>query len=81
LSKLADLFTQLFRNAQRLFHLLVGLAFLILAAAGATVSFSAWQTYLKSPSEGLVEFILYASFTVFLAILCLYSFLKARSVR
>ena len=81
LSKLAYLLTQFFRNAQRLFHMLVGLAFLVLAGAGATVSFSEWQNYLKSPSEGLGGFILYASFTVFLVILCLYSFVKARNIR
>ncbi len=81
MSKLGSLFKQLFRNAQRLFHLLVGLTFLILAAAGATVTFAEWQNYLKSPSVGLVSFILYASFTVFLVILCLYSLVKARNVR
>jgi len=61
--------------------MLVGLAFLVLAAAGATVSFSEWHNYLKSPSAGLAGFILYASFTVFLIILCLYSFVKARNIR
>ena len=81
MSRLEYLFKLLFRNAQRLFHLLVGLTFLILAAAGATVTFSEWQVYLKSPSVGLVSFVLYASFTVFLVILCLYSFVKARNIR
>jgi len=81
LSKLGYLFTQLFRNARRLFHMLVGLTFLVLAAAGATVSFAEWNYYLKSPSEGLVRFILVASFTVLLIIFCLYSFAKARSIR
>jgi len=81
LSKLGYLFVRLFRNAQRLFHMLVGLAFLVLAAAGATVSFSEWQNYLKSPSAGLASFIIYASFTLFLVILCLYSFVKARNIR
>jgi hypothetical protein len=61
--------------------MLVGLAFLVLAAAGATVSFSEWQHYLESPSVGLVHFVMYASFTVVLIIFCLYSFAKARSVR
>jgi hypothetical protein len=61
--------------------MLVGLAFLTLAVAGASVSFSEWQYYLKSPSVGLVHFVLYASFTVLLVIFCLYSFLKARSIR
>jgi uncharacterized membrane protein len=81
LSKLGYLFSQCFRNAKRLFQMLVGLAFLILAVAGASVSFSEWQYYLKSPSVGLVRFVLVASFTVLLIIFCLYSFAKARSVR
>jgi len=81
LSRLGYLFTQLFRNAQRLFHLLVGLAFLILAVAGATVSFAEWQNYSKTPSQGMVGLVLYASFTVFLVILCLYSFVKVRNIR
>jgi len=81
LSKLANLFWQCFRNAQRLFHILVGLAFLVFAVAGAFVSFSEWQYYLKSPSVGLVRFVLLASFTVLLIIFCLYSFAKARSIR
>ena len=81
MSRLGSLFRQLFRNAQRLFHLMVGLTFLILAVAGATVAFAEWQNYLKSPSVGLVSFVLYSSFTVFLVILCLYSFVKARNVR
>jgi len=81
LSKIGYLFKQLFRNARRLFHMLVGLAFLVLAAAGVTVSFSEWQYYLKSPSEGWARFVLVASFTVLLIIFCLYSFAKARSIR
>jgi len=81
LSKLGYLFTQCFRNAQRLFHMLVGLAFLALAVAGASVSFSEWQYYLKSPAVGLVRFVLVASFTGLLIIFCLYSFAKARSIR
>jgi uncharacterized membrane protein len=81
LSKLKYLFLRFLRNTQRLFHMLVGLAFLVLAVAGAFVSFSEWQYYLKSPSVGLVRFVLVASFTVLLLIFCLYSFAKARSVR
>ena len=61
--------------------MLVGLAFLVLATAGVIVSFSEWQYYVKSPSAGLVHFILYSGFTVLLVIFCLYSFLKARSIR
>ena len=81
MSNLGYLFSHFFRNAQRLFHMLVGLAFLMLAVAGASVSFWEWQYYLKSPSVGLVRFVLFASFTVLLIIFCLYSFLKARSIR
>ena len=81
LSKLGNLISQSLRNVQRLFHMLVGLAFLIFAVAGASVSFSEWQYYLKSPSVGLVRAILFASFTVLLIIFCLYSFVKARSIR
>ena len=81
MSRLVYLFTQLFRNAQRLFQMLVGLAFMMLAAAGATVSFAEWEHYVKSPSVGLVHFVLYASFTVLLIIFCLYSFVKARNIR
>ena len=81
LSKLGYLVRQLFRNAQRLFQVLVGLAFMVLAAAGATVSFAEWQQYVKSPSGGLVHFVLYSSFTVLLIIFSLYSFAKARNIR
>ncbi len=81
MSNLGYLFSHFFRNARRLFHMLVGLAFLMLAVAGASVSFWEWQYYLKSPSAGLVRFVLFASFTVLLIIFCLYSFAKARSIR
>ncbi len=81
MSKLSNVISHSFRHAQRLFHMLVGLAFLILAVAGASVSVSEWQYYLKSSSVGLVRAILFASFTVVLIIFCLYSFLKARSIR
>lgn len=59
----------------------VGLAFLFLAGAGAWVSVAAWQSYLENPSEGLWRFGFLTGFTLLLFILCLYSFLKARSVR
>ena len=69
------------RQAERLFHMLVGLVFLVLTFAGVTVSITEWQYYQRSPSQGLVRFGLLASFTVLLFVFCLYSFLKARSVR
>ena len=53
----------------------------LLAFAGVTVSITEWQYYQRSPSQGLLRFGLLASFTVVLFIFCLYSFLKARSVR
>lgn len=81
MSKLAYLLRQFLRNAQRLFQMLVGLMFLVLAAAGAAVSLSEWEHYVKSPSGGLVSFVLYASFTVLLIVFSLYSFAKARSIR
>jgi hypothetical protein len=54
---------------------------MMLAAAGATVSLAEWEHYVKSPSVGLVHFVLYASFTVLLIIFSLYSFVKARNTR
>ena len=74
LSKLLYVLTQFFRNAQRLFHTLVGLAFLVLAAAGATVSLSERE---RDHTMSLVV----ASFTVVLIVFGLYSFAKARSIR
>ncbi len=80
-SRLAKLLGGLFGHAQRLFHLVVGLAFLFLALAGVAVSLSEWRYYTELPATGLLRFYLVAGFTVFLFILCLYSFAKARSVR
>jgi hypothetical protein len=81
LSRLGKLFHHLFLNARRLFHLLIALAFMLLTLAGATLTYSEWEGYRKTPEEGLVHFTMFGGFTVFLAILCLYSFVKARSVR
>jgi uncharacterized membrane protein len=81
LSKLGDLFRGGLRVAERLFHILVGVIFLVLTLAGASVSFNEWQYYQRSPSVGWVRFGLLASFTALLFIFSLYSFLKARSVR
>lgn len=78
---LANLIRRFIRQATRLFHMLVGAAFLFLALAGAAVSLEAWRQYILSPSEGLLKFDLLAGFTVLLFGLCLYTLLKARSVR
>ena len=68
------------RWARRAFHTLVALAFLFLALAGVWVSAAEWRYYLEAPSAGLWRFGLLAGFTVILFVLCLYSFVKARSV-
>jgi len=61
--------------------MIVGLIFLGLAAAGAWLSFAEWREYAAAPSLGLWRFGLEAGFSALLFALCLYSFLKARSVR
>ena len=40
-----------------------------------------WQDYQQMPSDGIWSFGMVASFTVLLFVFCLYSFVKARSVR
>jgi hypothetical protein len=81
LSRLGNLFHYWFLNAKRLFHLLIALAFMVLTLAGAFQTLVAWEDYRRTPASSLVYLRLYGGFTVFLAILCLYSFTKARSVR
>jgi len=81
LSRLGSLFHYWFLNAKRLFHMLIGLAFMVLTLAAAWLTFAEWEGYRKSPGAGLVYFELYGGLTVLLAILCLYSFVKARNVR
>jgi hypothetical protein len=81
LSRLGNLLHYWFLNAQRLFHMLIGLAFMLLTLVGAALTFVEWEGYRKSPQAGLVHFTMFGGFTVFLAILCLYSFVKARNVR
>jgi hypothetical protein len=80
LSQLGNLLKFLFLNAQRLFHMLIGLAFMFLTLAGAAVTFSEWEFYRKAPDVGPVRFGLVGAFTTLLAIFCLYSFAKARNV-
>ena len=81
MSRLGSLLHYWFLNAKRLFHLLIALAFMILTLAGASLTFTEWEGYRKTPEVGLIHFTMFGGFTVFLAILCLYSFAKARSVR
>ena len=61
--------------------MLVGVAFMFLAVAGAEVSLAEWKFYKQEPASGLVRFYLVAGFTVLLILFSLYSFAKARSVR
>jgi len=75
---------RLFRRAQQLFHLLIGVVFLFLTMGMVTVSLKLWQEYHRMPSQGTLSFaIMVASmaFTLLLFIFCLYTFVKARSVR
>lgn len=81
MSRLSDLLTRLFLHAQRVFHLLVAVVFFFLTLAGVTVPLAEWRYYQQYPSVGWVRFGLLAGFTVLLFIFCLYSFVKARSVR
>ena len=81
MGRLSDLFRSWLQAAERLFHALVGVVFLFFTLAGASVAYSEWQSYQHSPSTGVVRLSMLAGFTVLLFVCCLYSFLKARSVR
>ena len=81
MSRLGSLFHYWFLNAKRLFHLLIALAFMVLTLAVASQAYVAWDDYRKSPDAGLLYFDLYGGLAVMLAILCLYSFVRARNVR
>lgn len=72
---------RMFCRARQMFHLLIALLFLFLTLAGVSVSMKLWQEYQKIPSQGAWGFGMVASFTFLLLIFCLYSFVKARSVR
>lgn len=69
------------RQTRRLFHMLVGLTFLLFACIGASLSYSEWRAYAQNPSNGVWRFGTIAGFSLLLVIFGLYSFLKARSVR
>lgn len=81
MSRLGNLLHNWYLHAQRVFHLLTAVIFMGLAAAGGMVTFNEWMDYRKRPQEGVAELAIYAGFTIFLVILCLYSFVKARNVR
>ena len=81
MSKLGDMLGYAIRQTKRLFNALVGFTFLILGLVGGLLSFQEWRIYQRAPDMGPIRFGLFAGFTVFLFILGLYSFAKARSVR
>ena len=72
---------RMFCRTRQLFHLLIAVLFLFFTMAGISVSMKLWQDYQKIPSQGIWGFSMVASFTVLLLFFCLYSFVKARSVR
>ncbi len=75
---------RLFRRAQQLFHLLIGAVFLFMTIGMVTVSLKLWQEYQTMPGQGPLSFaivIVSIAFTFLLFIFCLYTFVKARSVR
>jgi hypothetical protein len=81
LSRTGNLLHSLLLTAKRLFHLLIALTFMFFTVMGASVTYSEWNGYRNNPEQGLVHFYLFGGFTVFLSILSLYSYAKARSVR
>ena len=60
LSTLSFLMARWYRQAQRVFHMLVGLVFLGLAVAGVTLTAAEWKFYRQAPSVGLTQFALLA---------------------
>ena len=75
---------RMFRRVEQLFHILIGVIFLFLTMGMVTVSMKLWQEYQKTPGHGTLNLaIVVASiaFTFLLFIFCLYTFVKARSVR
>jgi len=78
---LARLLSHGWRQGRRIFHFLVGITFLLLAAAGVTQSVSEWRAYSETPSNGMWRFDVLAGFTLLLLIFGLYSLAKARSIR
>ena len=75
------LMRRLFCRARQLFHLLIAVLFLFFTMAGISVSMKLWQDYQKIPGQGIWGFSMVACFTILLLLFCLYSFVKARSVR
>jgi hypothetical protein len=81
MSRLGRMFRSGWRHTRRLFHVLVGLTFLLFAGIGASLTYSEWHAYAQNPSNGMWRLGTIAGFSLLLVIFGLYSFLKARSVR
>ena len=81
LSRTGNLLHSLLLTAKRLFHLLIALIFMFLTLAGAFQTFVEWQECQATPDHKMIYVYLIGGFTVFLSILSLYSYAKARSVR
>jgi len=81
LGQIGRLLNSWFLNAKRLFHLLIALAFMFLTLLVGFQAYVEWGEYRNAPGQGLVYVYMYGGFAIFLAILCLFSFAKARSVR
>lgn len=81
MGRLGDRFRRTLRQAKRLLDFVMGLAFLLFAAAGGEVALRLWKEHVNHPEHSLAGFDVIASFTVVLIIFSLYSFAKARSVR
>ncbi len=79
--KLVSALGRAYRQAQRVFQFLIGLTFMVMAGMGTVLSATEWKEHLDHPASGLVRFYLFAGFTLVLIFFCLYSFLKARSIR
>ena len=83
-SKSKSFLERVFRRAEQLFHILIGVVFLFLTMGMVTVSMKLWQEYQKAPGQGTMNLAMVVTsiaFTFLLFIFCLYTFVKARSVR
>ena len=83
MSRIGNLLQNLLVNFKRLFHLLIALAFMLLTLMGASVTYGEWENYRRAPGVRLAYYTMLGCgvFTLFLAILSVYSYAKARSVR
>jgi TRAP-type C4-dicarboxylate transport system permease small subunit len=81
LSKFGHRLRQGARQVHRIIEFTIGIAFMVMAAGAISLSFTEWHKHVENPSAGLSQFYMFVSFSVVLVFCCLYSFLKARSIR